>query len=318
MRRLAVAVACVAPLIAGALVAAPGFVSAHPLADASHCAIFPANNPWNQRVDRLPVAKNSASLIARIGLNDPVHPDFGSGLYHGEPIGIQYAVVGSATRKVPVTFQYASESDKGPYPLPPGVPIEGGSGSSGDRHVIVVDRDSCTDYELYAAYPHDHGLRWSAGSGAIFNLRSDHLRPAGWTSGDAAGLPILPGLVRWSEVASGHIDHALRFTVEHTRRSYVYPARHFASDSTDANLPPMGLRVRLGAEYPISGFPPQARVLLQALKTYGMIVADNGSSWYVSGEPNAHWSNDDLHTIGRVAGSAFEVVDTSSLRPKSK
>ena len=313
MRRLAVAVACVSPLIAGALVAAPGFVSAHPLADASHCAIFPANNPWNQRVDSLPVAKNSASLIARIGLNEPVHPDFGSGLYDGEPIGIPYAVVGSATRKVPVTFQYASESDKGPYPLPPGVPIEGGSGSSGDRHVIVVDRDSCTDYELYAAYPHDHGLRWSAGSGAIFNLRSDHLRPAGWTSGDAAGLPILPGLARYGDLAAGGIDHALRFTAPCTAPRYVYPARHEASTCGGPNLPPMGLRVRLKASVSISGLPYQARAVAQALKRYGMILADNGSPWYISGAPDPHWNNDALHLLDRLTGQDFQVVDTSSL-----
>ena len=195
-----------------AAVALPALVSAHSLSGASGCAIFPANNPWNQRVDELPVASNSASLIASIGRGDPIHPDFGSGLYNGEPIGIPYAVVSSSTRDVPVSFQYASESDKGPYPLPRGVPIEGGHGSSGDRHVIVVDRDTCTDYELFAAYPHDSGRRWTAGSGAIFNLRSNHMRPAGWTSADAAGLPILPGLARYDEVAAGQIDHALRFT----------------------------------------------------------------------------------------------------------
>ena len=174
----------------------------------------------------------------------------------------------------------------------------------------------CKLYELYALQR--SGSTWHAGSGAIWSLRSNKVRPAGWTSADAAGLPIMPGLVRWSEVAQGHIDHALRFTVERTRRAYVYPARHYASDLTDPSLPPMGLRVRLRADYPIGSFPPQARVLLQALKTYGMIVADNGTSWYITGEPSPRWSNDDLHTIGRVPGSAFEVVDTRSLRPKSR
>jgi hypothetical protein len=312
MRLLTVAV-CLALAAVAAIFAMPAFVSAHALPGASSCPLFPANNSWNQRVDGLPVAKNSASLIARIGLNDPVHPDFGSGLYDGEPIGIPYTVVGSSTRKVPVTFQYASESDKGPYPLPRGVPIEGGYSSSGDRHVIVVDRDTCTDYELFAAYPHDHGLRWSAGSGAIFNLRSNHLRPAGWTSADAAGLPILPGLARYSDVAAGQIDHALRFTAPCTAARYVYPARHEASTCGGPNLPPMGLRVRLKASVNISGLPYQARVVAQALKRYGMILADNGSPWYISGAPDPHWNNDALHLLDRLTGKDLQVVDTSSL-----
>jgi hypothetical protein len=311
--RLPLAVASVPLAVAAAFVGAPALVSAHPLAGAPNCAIFPADNPWNERVDRLPVAKNSANLIARIGLNDPVHPDFGSGLYDGEPIGIPYALVGSNTHRVPVTFQYASESDKGPYPLPRGVPIEGGYSSSGDRHVIVVDRNTCTDYELYAAYPHDNGLRWSAGSGAIFNLRSNHLRPATWTSADAAGLPILPGLARYSDVAAGGIDHALRFTAPCTAARFVYPARHEASTCSGPNLPPMGLRVRLKARVNTSGLPYQARVVAEALKRYGMILADNGSPWYISGAPDRHWNNDALHELGRLTGSDFEVVDTSLL-----
>jgi hypothetical protein len=296
-----------------AAIVVPGLGSARPLPGASRCPVFPADNPWNQRVDRLPVAAGSARVIATIGLNDPVHPDFGSGLYGGEPIGIPYAVVSSKTRKVRVSFQYGSESDRGPYPLPRGVPIEGGYGSSGDRHVIVVNRDTCTDYELYAAYPHDGGKRWTAGSGAIFNLRSDHLRPAGWTSADAAGLPILPGLARYDEVAAGVIDHALRFTAPCSAPRYVYPARHEASTCHGANLPPMGLRVRLKASVKISGLPYQARVVVQALKRYGMILADNGSPWYISGAPNPHWGNDALHLLDRLTGRDFEVVDTSSL-----
>src|SRR5213078_374391 len=213
-------------------------------------------------------------------------------------------------RRVPVRFQYADESDRGPYPIPPNAPVEGGRGSSGDRHVIVIDRVNCTDYELYAAYPHRGGTFWTAGSGAIFNLRSNRLRPAGWTSADAAGLPIFPGLARYDEVARGVIDHALRFTAARTRRAYVYPARHYASSSDDPSLPPMGLRVRLKASFDVSSFPKQTRIVLQALKKYGMILADNGSSWYVSGAPSPKWSNDDLHSIGRVTGSDFEVVDT--------
>ena len=261
----------------------------------------------------MPVASNSASLIAAIGRGDPIHPDFGSGLYNGEPIGIPYAVVSSSARKVPVGFQYASESDKAPYPLPAGVPIEGGYGSSGDRHVVVVDRDRCTDYELFAAYPHDGGRRWTAGSGAIFNLRSNHLRPAGWTSADAAGLPILPGLARYDEVAAGQIDHALRFTAPCTAPRYVYPARHEASTCHGANLPPMGLRVRLKASVNISGLPHQTRVVAEALKRYGMILADNGSPWYISGAPDKGWNNDALHLLDRLSGKDFQVVDTSSL-----
>jgi hypothetical protein len=313
VRRFALAVVGLSLIAAIASIAVPALVGAHPLPAAPNCPVFPANNPWNQRVDRLPVAKNSAAIIASIGLSDPVHPDFGSGLYDGEPIGIPFAVVGSSTRKVPVGFLYASESDRGPYPLPRGVPIEGGYGSSGDRHVIVVDRDTCTDYELFAAYPHDGGRRWTAGSGAIFNLRSNRLRPAGWTSADAAGLPILPGLARYDEVAAGSIDHALRFTAPCTAARYVYPARHEASTCHGANLPPMGLRVRLKASVNISRLPYQARVVAEALKRYGMILADNGSPWYISGAPNTGWNNDALHLLDRLTGRDFQVVDTGSL-----
>jgi hypothetical protein len=310
---LTITLACLAVIGVPALVVVPALVSAHPLPIAPGCPVFPPDNPWNQRVDRLPVATNSPRLIAAIGPSRPVHPDFGSGLYNGEPIGIPYAVVSARTRRVPVSFQYASESDRGPYPLPRGVPVEGGYGSSGDRHVIVVDRDTCRDYELFAAYPHDGGKRWTAGSGAIFNLRSNHLRPAGWTSADAAGLPILPGLARYDEVARGQIDHALRFTAACTAARYVYPARHLASTCSGPSLPPMGLRVRLKASVDISGLPYQARVVAQALKRYGMILADNGSPWYISGAPDRRWNNDALHVLDRLSGQDFEVVDTSSL-----
>jgi hypothetical protein len=307
MRRLAFIVSCLA------LVLVPSLGTAHPLPGAPQCPIFPSDNPWNQRVAGLPAASDSAKLIATIGLNGPVHPDFGSGLYNGEPIGIPITVVSNRTRRVHVSFQYASESNKGRYPIPRGVAIEGGRQSTGDRHVILVDRSTCKDYELFAAYPERGGRRWRAGSGAIFNLRSDHLRPAGWTSADAAGLPILPGLARYDEVARGSIDHALRFTAPCTAAAYVYPARHEASTCSGPNLPPMGLRVRLKASVNISGLPRQARIVAQALKTYGMILADNGSPWYISGAPNRHWNNDALHLLDRLTGRDFEVVNTSSL-----
>ena len=285
---------------------AVGAASAARLPGAPQCPIFPATNAWNQRVDTLPVAPGSSSIVGSIGTSGHLHPDFGSGLWDGAPIGIPITVVGSTTARSAVSFDYADESDKGPYPIPKGVKIEGGS----DRHAILVDRDACKLYELYALTRTSKG--WHAGSGAIWSLTSNQLRPAGWTSADAAGLPILPGLARYDEVAAGRIDHALRFTVSRTRKAYVWPARHAASSQTSASLPPMGLRLRLKAGFNIASFPPQARVVLQALKDYGMIVADNGSNWYISGAPDSRWSNDDLHTLGQVPGSAFEVVDTSS------
>jgi hypothetical protein len=280
----------------------------HP--QAPGCPVFPATNAWNQRVDRLPVAADSDAIIRSIGLDDHVHADFGSGLWEGRPIGIPITFVGRRQAKTRVRFEYASESDRGPYPIPPGVKIEGGS----DRHALIVDRDRCVLYELYAL--ERRGAGWRAGSGAIWSLRSNKLRPAGWTSADAAGLPILPGLARYDEVARGRIDHALRFTVSRTRRAYVWPARHVASESTDPSLPPMGLRVRLRADFDVRPFPRQARIVLEALKRYGMMVSDNGADWYITGEPHPKWSNDQLHTLHRVTGSAFEVVDTSSLRPR--
>jgi hypothetical protein len=273
---------------------------------APRCSVFPKSNPWNQRVDSLPVAANSAQIVNSIGAGTSVHADFGSGLWEGAPIGIPITVVGRKQPKSRVSFQYADESDRGPYPIPRNVKIEGGRSSSGDRHALIVDRDSCRLYELYALYPKGRG--WRAGSGAIWSLRSNKLRPAGWTSADAAGLPIFPGLARYDEVKRGVIDHALRFTVERTRKAYVFPARHFASNSNDPSLPPMGLRLRLKASFDVSGFPRQARIVLVALKRYGMLVADNGSSWYITGAPDPRWSNDQLHTLGRVQGSDFEVV----------
>ena len=307
MKRRLLPLACLTVLLGGSS------AEALRMPAAPRCTVFPKSNPWNRRVDRLPVAANSAEIIGSIGTERGLHPDFGSGLWEGAPIGIPITVVGRRTPKSRVSFEYADESDRGPYPIPRGVPIEGGYRSDGDRHALIVDRDSCKLYELFALYPQGRG--WRAGSGAIWNLRSNRLRPAGWTSADAAGLPILPGLARYDEVRRGVIDHALRFTVRRTRRAYVYPARHFASSSDDPSLPPMGLRVRLKASFDVSGYPRQARVVLTALKRYGMLVADNGSDWYITGSPNPGWRNDDLRTLGRVKGSEFEVVDTRTLRP---
>jgi hypothetical protein len=285
-----------------ALVASAG---AKPLPGAPACRILPAGNVWNARVDGLAVAPRSAALIRSIGLTETLHPDFSSRGRYGIPIN----VVGRRTPRSRVRFEYASESDRGRYPIPARPRIEGGS----DRHLLMVDRDACRLYELFAA--RRAGGVWRAGSGAVFDLRSNRLRPRGWTSADAAGLPILPGLARWDEaVAPAGITHALRFTAPRTRRAFVYPARHFASDSSAADLPPMGLRVRLRRSVSLNGFGPQSRAVLRALKRYGMILADNGSPWYVTGAPHARWDDDDLHELGRITGADFEVVDTRRLR----
>lgn len=296
------------------LVVGGGPSGALPMPGAPDCPVFPTNNVWNQRVDDLPVKSNSRRLIRSIGLDETLHPDFGSGRWEGAKIGIPITIVDDDQGRRKVRFRYADESDPGPYPVPKDVKIEGGRDSDGDRHAIVIDRDSCFLFELYALYPRK-SRGWKAGSGAIWDLNSNDLRPQGWTSADAAGLPILPGLARYDEVERGVIDHALRFTVSETRTKFIYPARHYASDSNDRRLPPMGLRVRLKKGFDISGFPPQAQIVLSALKRYGMIVADNGSDWYISGAPDPRWDNDDLHTLRQVPGRAFEVVDTSNLRP---
>jgi hypothetical protein len=263
------------------------------------------------------VDPNSANLIASIGLNTGLHPDFGT-VYDGAPNGIPYIVVSGTQSLVPINFTaYGDESDPGPYPVPPNAPIEGGPNSDGDRHVLVIDRDHWKLYELGYGFPVNNGLSWDANCGAVFDLNSNAVRPAGWTSADAAGLPIFPGLVRYDEaVELGMIAHALRFTVQNTRRAYVSPARHFASSKTDVNLPPMGMRVRLKASFNISGFPPEIQVILRALKKYGMIVADNGSNWYISGAPDPRWSDDNLHTLGSIKGSNFEVVQMGTIVTK--
>jgi hypothetical protein len=278
------------------------------------CPLFPATSQWNQRADALPLLSNSTAMVDAVGSGSNAHADFGAGLYQGRPIGIPYRVVGGATKRVGVRFQYSEDSDHVGYPLPPNVPIEGGRNGDGDRHVIVLDSSRCRLYELFDAHPPAGGSGWRAGSGATWSLRSNRMRHAGFTSADAAGLPILPGLARYDEVRRGHIDHALRITVPRTRRAFIYPARHFASDSRDPDLPAMGQRVRLKRSFDASRYPRQARVVLTALKRYGALVADNGSAWYVSGAPSKGWHNDDLATLGRVKGSDFEVVDTRRLK----
>ena len=283
---------------------------------------FPASNAWNTDISGAPVDPNSNALITSIGLTRGLHPDFGSGLYNGAPIGIPYVVVSGTQAKVPITFtDYGDESDPGPYPVPPNAPIEGrkadGSAFGGDRHVLVIDRDANRLYEMGNAYPQPDGS-WRASGGAVFHLDSDTVRPGGlpgWTSTDAAGLPIFPGLARYDEAASGVIRHALRFTVNNSRRAYVPPATHWASSDTNANLPPMGMRVRLKASYVIpANFSTESRAILQSLKTYGMLMADNGSDWFISGAPDERWDNDKLLTeLGSVKGASFEVVRMDGL-----
>jgi hypothetical protein len=292
-------------------VAAIAYATGHATAaesnlDLGNRRLFPKDNPWNQEISGLPVDPHSDVLIRSIGLDKHLHPDFGT-VYQGQPMGIPYTVVSGDQRKVRVQFQYADESDPGPYPIPDDAPIEGGPNGQGDRHVLVVDRDRWKLYELYNA--HHEGRGWRADSGAIFDLNSNALRPMGWTSADAAGLPVLPGLVRYDEaVVRGAISHALRFTCRVTRHAYVAPARHFASPRTDLNLPPLGIRVRLKASCKIDKFPPAARVVLSALKRYGMFLADNGADWFLSGAPDPRWDNDDLATLKRIKGHDFEVV----------
>ncbi len=276
--------------------------------------VLPADNAWNQDISSIPVDPNSDNLIASIGLNVGLHADFGT-VYNGAPNGIPYIVVSGTQSPVPINFTaYGDESDPGPYPVPNNAPIEGGPNSNGDRHVIVIDRDNWKLYELGYGFPINSGTSWNANCGAIFDLNSNALRPAGWTSADAAGLPIFPGLVRYDEVfEQGEIKHAVRFTAQVSRRAYVFPARHWASSDTSPNRPPMGMRVRLKASFDISGFSPPMQVILRAFKKYGMMLADNGSNWYISGAPDPRWSDDDLHTLGAIKGSNFEVVQMGTI-----
>lgn len=284
------------------------------------CPVFPADNIWNTPVEDMPVAERSAEYVESIGLDRTLHADFGSGLYEGAPVGIPFVTVPMKQQKVSIGYAafdgedpIEEESDAGPYPIPADAPIEGGPKSRDDRHVLVVQQGSCTLYELYKAVPQSD-RSWLVVSAARFDLEGNTLRTDGWTSADAAGLPIFPGLVRYEEVAAGEIRHALRFTAPRTQRSYIWPARHFASSSEDESLPPLGQRFRLRADFDTSGFSKQSRVILEALKKYGMLLADNGSPWFLSGAPDASWDNDALRELRRVKGSDFEAVDVSSLK----
>jgi hypothetical protein len=279
------------------------------------CTVFPADNPWNTDISGYPVHPNSDNYIDSIGRDTNLTAEFGT-VYNGAPFGIPYVTVPSGQAKVPVSFTYADESDPGPYPIPPDAPIEGGPSGTGDRHVLVVETGECRLYELWNAFPEGGGTSWLAGSGAIFDLASNALRPDGWTSADAAGLPVLPGLVRYEEVVEqGEIDHALRFTVPDSQRGYIHPATHAASLNTDPNLPPMGLRVRMKASYDCSALSSEVQAICAALKRYGMFVADVGSAWFVSGAPNPNWSDENLFDLRTITGDAFEAVDTGEIIP---
>lgn len=324
MRRWAVPAAALAVLVAGGVASAaltvlnrPATVDttaervSPPGAAVGGCQVFPADNPWNTEVASAPLRSDSAEIIAAIQSNGGthLHPDFGENPNYGIP----YVVVPASQANVPIVYDpYGDESDPGPFPIPLDAPIEGGAGASGDRHVLVVQSGSCELFELFAASRSGGG--WTAASGARFDLSSNALRPLGWTSADAAGLPILPGLVRYDEVASGEIRHAIRVTFSRTQRGYILPATHFASSSTDPTLPPMGLRLRLKASFDVSALTGQARVIAEAMQRYGLIVADNGSNWFFQGAPSAGWDDDDLHQLKSISGLEFEVVDTGPIR----
>lgn len=272
------------------------------------CPVFPPDNAWNTNIADAPLHPRSDAYISTIQAfgSDNLHPDFGENPNYGIP----YVVVPETEPLVPVVYDaYGDESDPGPFPLPIDAPIEGGrDATSGDRHAIAIRQGTCELFELYVARPGAGG--WTAASGARFDLRSNALRPLGWTSADAAGLPILPGLVRHEEVEAGVIRHAIRVTFSRTQRGYILPATHFASSRTDPNLPPMGLRLRMRADHDISRLTGQARVIAQAMKDYGLIVADNGSNWFFQGAPNSGWDDADLGQLKSISGTAFEVVDT--------
>ncbi|MGD9923897.1 MAG: hypothetical protein AB7V13_21015 [Pseudorhodoplanes sp.] len=282
-------------------------------ADLKGRRLLPADSPWHRDISRDPVDPNSERILARIGWDKPLHADFGTE-HEGAPIGIPYVVVSGAQPRVRISFtETPQESDPGPYPVPPDAPIEGGPNGTGDRHILVLDRDSWVLYELFNAFPDAKG-GWRAGSGAVWDLKKNQERPPRWTSADAAGLPILPGLVRYDEaVGAGKVEHAIRFTVVKTRRAYIPPASHWASNSHDDDLPPMGMRMRLKADYDISGFPPEAQAILRALKTYGMILADNGSDNFITGAPDPRWNMAALRTLRRITTRDFEVIDMSGM-----
>lgn len=290
-------------------------VSALTLAKAAEfagVAIFPSNNIWNHSIATLPVHPNSKKYIESIGSTKPLHPDFGAATWEGQLLGIPINIVGPSTKRQSVEFEYADESDRVAYPIPENPKVEGGLGSDGDKHLLALDPANAKLYELFNVSKAADG-KWSAGGGAVFDLRSNALRADGWTSADAAGLPILPGLVKYSEVASGSIDHALRFTAPKTQKAYVWPATHFASSDTSTNLPPMGIRLRLRSDFDESSYPRDCQIILRCLKKYGMFLADNGSSWFISGEPDKRWNDETLHELSKVTGADFEVVDESGL-----
>ncbi len=309
-------VGALAALTVAAAIAQVTPSGATPFPGAPSCPTFPANSFWHADVSSLPVHPQSPTWVTSVGTGAGLKADFGSGTWNGGPIGIPFTTLAGNQPRVPVSFEYADESDPGPYPIPPGAPIEGGAASTGDRHVLVVDRDACRLWELYSAYPQSGGASWNAGSGATWDLRSNAMRPLGWTSGDAAGLPVLPGLVRGDEVAAGEIDHVIRFTAPRTANAYVWPASHKAATG-GASDPPMGAWFRLKAGFDITGFSPENQVILRALKKHGMVLADNGSPWFLSGAPDPGWNDSDLARLRTVAGSAFEAVDVSSLKVAS-
>jgi hypothetical protein len=296
-----------------ALLAASTLAACGPTVPTTDCPMFPADSHWHAKVAGLPVLANSTAMVATVGTDAALKADFGSGTWDGGPIGIPYVVVPGTQPKVRVSFDYDDESDPGPYPIPANPPIEGGPDADGDRHVLIVDKGTCRLYELYDAHPAGGG-RWTAGSGAIWDLRSHALRPAGWTSADAAGLPILPGLVRYDEVAAGKVEHAIRMTVPVSRTSYVWPARHQAGSTSAADAPPMGQRFRLKASVRESDFPASVRPIIRALKVYGAINADNGSAWFMSGVPDPRWDDDALQALRRLRGRDFEAIDATPLR----
>lgn len=305
----AAAVAIVVASLVALLSPGAGVASGTPSSprQAGSCGLFPSSSYWYADVSGLPVHRRSDRIIASMGDDSPLHPDFGSGTFAGGPIGIPFDVVPADQPLVRVRFRYASESDGRRYPVPVDASIEGGPDGDGDRHVLLWQQERCRLWELFDAHPRPDGS-WRAGSGAIWDLRSNRFRPDGWTSADAAGLPILPGLVRYEEVAAGEIAHAIRMTAPVTRNAYVWPARHEASDRNDPNLPAMGQWLRLRADIDPMDFDPQARVIVRALQEHGAIIADNGSAFFISGAPDERWDNDDLRTLRSLTGDDFEVV----------
>jgi len=300
--RVAIAVVLIAAALTGCDILVPN----------TSCPMFPSNSHWHADVSTKPVLARSDAMVATVGQNLGLKADFGSGEWDGGPIGIPYVVVSGSQAKVPVSFDYDDESDPGPYPVPDDAPIEGGPSATGDRHILIVDKDACRLYELYDAHHLTDGT-WHAGSGATWDLRSNALRPAGWTSADAAGLPILPGLVRYEEVAAGSVQHAIRMTVPVSNSSYVWPARHQAGSTSDVNAPAMGQRFRLKTTVDEASYPASVRPIIKALKTYGAVVADNGSAWYLSGVPDPRWDNDALQALRSIKGSDFVAIDSSGM-----